>query len=129
MMNLRKSRWLLVSLCLAVLCTSAWANSRTKVAESLTTNTTSTAQPVPETAKSFYGQVVCSSGTCTQTQAIWGDLDSDAANGVLVCTLTLSGTTRAQDACPVVTATFLYYYVVTTNTAGTAATGTVYAMY
>lgn len=129
MMNPLKSRWLLVSLCLAVLGTSAWAAGRTKVAEDLTSDTTSTARQVPETSKSFYGQVVCSSGTCTQTQAIWGDLDSDAANGILLCTLTLSGTTRAQDACPVVTATFLYYYVVTTATTGTAATGTVYAMY
>lgn len=121
--------WLLSSLCLIVFYTSAWADSRTKVAEELTTNTTSSAQKVPSIAKSFYGQVVCSAGACTQTQAIYGDLDSDAANGILLCTLTLSGTTRAQDACPVITATFLYYYVVTTNTTGTSATGTVYAMY
>jgi len=129
MMNLLNNRWLLVSLCLAVLGTSAWAGGRTKIAEDLTTNATSTARPVPETAKSLYGQVVCTAGTCTQTQEIYGDVDSDAANGILLCTLTLSGTTRAQDACPVVTATFLFYYVVTTATTGTAATGTVFAMY
>lgn len=128
-MNDLKKWWLLGSLSLVVLCTSAWAGGRTKVAEDLTTNTTSTAQSVTADRKSFYGQVVCSSGTCTQTQAIYGDLDSDAANGILLCTLTLSGTTRAQDACPVITATFLYYYVITTNTSGTSATGTIYVMY
>jgi hypothetical protein len=129
MMNPLKRRWLLGLFCLLVLCTSVWAGGRTKIAEDLTTNTTSTARPVPETAKSLYGQVVCTAGACTQTQEIYGDVDSDAANGILLCTLTLSGTTRAQDACPVVTATFLFYYVVTTATTGTAATGTVFAMY
>ncbi len=105
------------------------------IAANLTTNTTSTAtvaevaagdNPAP---KSFFGQVVCSSGACAQTQAIYGDVDNDGANGILLCTLTLSGTPRAQDACPVMLSTFAYYYVVTTGTSGTAARGDVYAMY
>jgi hypothetical protein len=101
----------------------------TALASGVTTNTTSSAVAGVEGWKSIYGQVVCSSGTCVQTQAIYGDIDSDAANGVLLCTLTLSGTTRAQDACPVITANFSYLYVVTTATSGTSATGAVYAMY
>ena len=108
--------------------TSGGAVRQTTVTSSVTTNTTSTAVAVPTGSKSFYGQVV-GTGAVTQTQAIYGDIDNDAANGILLCTLTLSGTTRTQDACPVVTANFSYYYVVTTATTGTSATGAVYAMY
>jgi hypothetical protein len=94
----------------------------------VTTNTTSPAIAIPFGYKSIYGQVV-GIGAVTQTQAIYGDIDDDAANGILLCTLTLSGTTRTQDACPPFTANFIYFYVVTTNTTGTAAIGAVYAMY
>lgn len=100
----------------------------TQLASSVTTNTTSAAVALPVGYKTIYGQVV-GTGSVAQTQAIYGDIDNDAANGVLLCTLTLSGTTRAQDACPVITANFSYYYVVTTATSGTSATGAVYAMY
>lgn len=99
------------------------------VASGITTNTTTTAVAIPKQWRSIYGQVVCSSGACTQTQQIYGDIDNDAANGVLLCTITLSGTPRAQDACAVITANFSFYYVTTTNTTGTAATGAVFAMY
>lgn len=120
---------------LAWMASPLWASVKVQtLASNITTNTTSTARPAEISAgdnpapKSFYGQVV-GTGSVTQTQAIYGDVDSDAANGILLCTLTLSGTTRAQDACPVVTAPYAYYYVVTTNTTGTGATGAVYAMY
>lgn len=121
---------------LALLCSVsvAWAGNKDDrseqkiVASGVTTNTTTAAVAVPIGAKSFYGQVV-GTGAITQTQAIFGDIDNDAANGILLCTLTLSGTTRTQDACPVVTAQFSYYYVTTTNTTGTGATGSIYAMY
>lgn len=98
----------------------------TTLARNITTNTTTTAVAIPFGYKSIYGQVV-GTGAVTQTQAIYGDIDDDAANGILLCTLTLSGTTRAQDACPPFTANFIYYYVITTNTTGTGATGAVYA--
>lgn len=109
--------------------TSGGVVRQTTMTSGVTTNTTSAAVSLFVNAKSIYGQVVCSSGACVQTQAIYGDIDSDAANGVLLCTLTLSGTTRAQDACPVITANFSYYYIITTATSGTSATGAVYAMY
>jgi len=99
------------------------------IASGVTTNTTSTAVAGVPGTKTFWGQVVCSSGACTQTQAIYGDQDNNAANGVLLCTLTLSGTPRAQDVCAGSTAAYPYYYVVTTNTTGTAATGAVYVNY
>ena len=96
----------------------------------VTTNTTSTVGiEVPAGPKTFYGQVVCSSGACAQTQAIYGATNKDAANGVLICTITLTATTRDDDACPVVTANFPFFYVVTTATSGTAATGAVYVAY
>lgn len=101
---------------------------KTTLASSVTTNTTSAAVALPIGEKTFYGQVV-GTGAVTQTQAIYGDVDNDAANGVLLCTITLSGTTRAQDACAVVTANFSFYYVTTTSTTGTSATGDIYAMY
>lgn len=107
---------------------SGESTGRTVMASSVTTNTTSAVSVLPPGPKSFYGEV-SGTGLVTQTQTIYGATTSTAANGVLLCTLTLSGTTRTQDACPVVTANFSYYYVVTTATTGTGATGNVYAMY
>lgn len=121
-------KWIGVVLLLLTLAVPVWART-TILASGVTTNTTTTPVAGVVGGKSIYGQVVCSSGACAQTQAVYGDIDSDAANGVLLCTLTLSGTTRAQDACPVITANFSYLYVVTTATSGTSATGAVYAMY
>lgn len=131
-----RRRWTgVLGLALLLMVGPLWASAKLQtIASGLTSNTTSTARPAEIAAgdnpapKSFYGQVV-GTGAVTQTQAIYGDIDGDSANGILLCTLTLSGTTRAQDACPVVTATYAYYYVITTNTSGTGATGAVYAMY
>lgn len=99
------------------------------LASGVTTNTTSAAVSGVSGTKNFWGQVVCSSGACTQTQAIYGDIDNDAANGVLLCTITLSGTPRDQNGDCTGQANYPYYYVVTTNTSGTGATGAVYAHY
>lgn len=101
----------------------------TVLASGVTTNTTSVAKPLPGKTITFKGQVVCSSGACTQTQAVYGDDDNDSANGVLLCTITLTATTRDDDACGPMTGIFNYYYVTTTNTTGTNATGAVYAMF
>lgn len=132
--------WLLALILLASVATAAWANVTTPgtnsgqtisiltVASGVTTNTTTDTVSGVLGNKTYWGQVI-GTGAVTQTQAIYGDVDNDGANGILLCTITLSGTTRAQDACPVVTAAFAYYYVITTNTTGTGATGAVYAMY
>jgi len=95
----------------------------------VTTNTTTVAKALPRGVKSLTGQALCSSGACTQTQAIFGDTDNDSLNGTLLCTITLSGTPRAQDTCPPISAVMNYYYVTTTNTTGTNATGAIYAGY
>lgn len=100
------------------------------LASGVTTDTTSAlAIAVPNGIKTFYGQVVCSSGACVQTQAIYGATSTVASNGVLICTITLSATTRDQAACSPVTSAFPFYYVVTTATSGTSATGGIHALY
>lgn len=118
-----------VSQATSMIRTSGAVVRQTTVISAVTTNTTSTPLGLYVGPKTIYGQVVCSSGACTQTQALYGDVDNDAANGILLCTLTLSGTTRTQDACPPFSANYSYYYVITTNTTGTAASGSIYAQY
>jgi len=99
-----------------------------RVLSNLTTNATSGVFRVPSGPKSFYGEVV-GTGAVTQTIAIYGTPYNTATNGVLLGTLTLSGTTRDQDALAVMTGWFPYFYAITTNTTGTDATGALYAMY
>jgi hypothetical protein len=100
------------------------------VATAVTTNTTSTAVALPVGSKTIYGSVD-GTGAVTQTQAIYGGLTSGvtATTGELLCTLTLSGTTHAHATCPVITANFLFYIMVSTATTGTGATGVTTAMY
>ncbi len=113
-----------------LLMTSGGAVRSTTMASAVTTNTTSSAVALPVGSKSIYGSVT-GTGAITQTQAIYGGITSGVTSttGILLCTLTLSGTTAVYDACPVMTANFLYYIVVTTATTGTSASGTVTAMY
>lgn len=101
------------------------------IASGLTSNTTSAAVAAPNGRKSFSGTVVCSSGACTQTQAIYGTNapTADLTKAVLLCTLTLADTPSDFDACPVVTAAFARYFVVTSNTTGTNASGAIYVSY
>jgi hypothetical protein len=108
--------------------TSGGAVRQTVLVSAVTTNTTSAAQIVPVGVKGFYGQVV-GTGAVTQTQALYCDVDSDAANGILLGTLTLSGTTRDQALIPRTDLPCSYVYVVTTATTGTSAAGALYAMY
>lgn len=101
----------------------------TILAQGVTTNTTSTPVQLHSTGrKTFYGKV-SGTGAVAQTQAIYGTPQPTATDGVLVGTITLSGTTSDVDATSVVTANFPYYYIVTTDTSGTGATGVVYAFY
>lgn len=87
----------------------------------VTTNTTSgTILGLPE-AKTFWGEVV-GTGAVTATIKIYGARTATAANGVLLATITLSGTTTAVDAAASSFAVYPYYYVVTENVTGTGAT-------
>lgn len=110
--------------------TSGGAVRSTTMASAVTTNTTSAAVALPTGSKTIYGALT-GTGAITQTQKIYGGITSGVTSttGILLCTLTLSGTTAVYDACPVMTANFLYYIVVTSSTSGTSASGTVTAMY
>lgn len=92
-----------------------------------TANATTAAFTAPVGDKTFFGQVT-GTGAVTQTQAIYGSEDNafDATLDPLLCTITLSGTTSKGDACPITRVNFPFYFVVTTNTTGTGATGAVY---
>jgi hypothetical protein len=89
----------------------------------VTTNTTSATFTLPAGAKTLIGKVE-GTGAVTQTQTLYGAYDSTAANGVSLSVVTLSGTTKDVKTGSVQVATdYPYYYVVTTNTTGTGATG------
>ena len=102
----------------------------TTMATAVTTNTTSTAVALPVREKTIYGSVD-GTGAVTQIQSIYGGITSGVTSttGELLCTLVLSGTTHAHATCAPITANFLFYIVVTTNTTGTSATGVTTAMY
>ena len=91
------------------------------LASGVTTNTTSATSAGMTGNKTFWAEVV-GTGAVTATVAVYGARTSTASNGVLLATLTLSGTTQAQDAAGVSSASYPYYYIVTTNVTGTGAT-------
>ena len=87
----------------------------------VTANSTSDTIPGLPEAKTFWGEVV-GTGAVTATIKIYGARTATAANGVLVATITLSGTTTAVDAATPSFAVYPYYYVVVENLTGTGAT-------
>ena len=91
------------------------------LANNVTTNTTiGPTNGVPD-AKTFWAEVV-GTGAVTATIKIYGARTATATNGVLVATITLSGTTTAVDAATPSLAVYPYYYVVFENITGTGAT-------
>lgn len=118
----------LLALCLCATVSEARVHT---LAVAVSTDTTSVAVPAPSVeTRTIWGEVVCTAAvTCAQVQEIYGDLDGDAANGVLLCTITLSATSRAQDVCAGITGQYPFYYVVTSGTAGTGARGNIYVLY
>lgn len=87
----------------------------------VTSNTTSSTVASAVGPKTFWAEVV-GTGAVTATVAFYGARTSSAANGVLLATITLSGTTQAQDAAGASFAPYPYYYIVTTGVTGTGAT-------
>lgn len=98
------------------------------LATGVTADSTSTAVAAPPGIKTFWGEV-SGTGAVTTTIAVYGSRTSTAANGVLLATITLSGTTKATDAAAASTAAYPYYYVVFTNITGTGATALVQVFY
>lgn len=97
---------------------------------STATDTTTTPQIVPTGTKTFTGRVTCT-GTCVQTQKIYGTWRStaDATKDDLICTITLNATTSDQASCAGIFQNWLYYYVVTSATSGTTPLAGVFAQF
>lgn len=96
---------------------------------STATDATSATSILPVGTKTFMGVVTCT-GTCVQTQKIYGTWLNTASgtNSELLCTLTLNDTTNAHASCNV-TSNWSFYFVVTTLTSGTTPLAGVFAMY
>ena len=97
---------------------------------STASDATGTATTIPAGDITFHGIVTCT-GTCVQTQKIYGSFENSAtvAKSVLVCTLTMNASTTAVDWCSVKQQPFYYYFVVTSNTSGTTPLAGLFAMY
>lgn len=97
---------------------------------STATDATSTPQIIPTGRKTFTGRVTCT-GTCVQTQAIYGTWRStaDATKDTLVCTIYLNASTSDQASCAPTETNFSYWYVVTTATSGTTPLAGIFAQY
>ena len=94
----------------------------------VTTNTTSDTLLGLPSAKTFWGEVT-GTGAVSATVKIYGCRTATAANGVLVATLSPSGTTTGVDVATTSLAVYPYYYVVTENVTGTGATVNVEVFY
>ncbi len=95
----------------------------------VTTNTTSAAVQIPATGNKTFWADVAGTGAVTATVTIFGCRTATAANGVLLATITLSGTTSTQDAAGSATAPYPYYYATTASVTGTGAAVRVEAYY
>lgn len=72
----------------------------TSIVSAVTTNTTSTAVASPSNSfKTFFARLT-GTGSITQTMDIYGNVTNDNTGGVLLATITLSGSGQVQDAAP-----------------------------
>jgi hypothetical protein len=97
---------------------------------STASDATGTATTLPASTITFHGIVTCT-GTCVQTQKIYGSFENSAtvAKSVLVCTLSMNASTTAVDWCKVGPQPFAYYFVVTSGTSGTTPLAGLFAQY
>lgn len=102
--------------------------SRTRLATGVSTNTTSSISVLPPGVKTYRGKLLCTTGTCAQVLTLYGDDDDDAANGTVLCTMTLSASLVDSAVC-VGQADYPYYYVTSTGTTGTGPLGVLDATY
>ena len=97
---------------------------------STATDATNTPIALPTGHKTFTGRVTCT-GTCVQTQKIYGTWRStaDATLDDLVCTITLNKSTADQASCIPTETNFSYWYVVTSLTSGTTPLAGIFVQY
>ncbi len=93
------------------------------------TDATGSVVSLPRGTKTFHGVITCT-GTCVQTQKIYGTSQNSAtvATAMLLCTLTLNDTTATNEQCTVTTE-WLYYFPVTSATSGTTPLSSLIAQY
>lgn len=90
----------------------------------VTTNTTSATTAIPSGGKTPIARVD-GTGAVTATVTYFGAMTSTAANGISLCVVTLSGTTRHVKGCDGAaqfSTDYPFYYASTTNVTGTGAT-------
>lgn len=104
------------------------AVSRTRLATGIIADATSAISVLPPGVKTYRGTLSCTTGTCAQVLMVYGDDDEDAANGTLLCTLTLSASLIDSAVC-VGQADYSFYYVTSTGTTGTGPVGVVDATF
>lgn len=103
------------------LCRVSGARVRvTSILSGVTTNTTGAATELFTGKKTIVGKVV-GTGSVTATIELFGDDNNDAANGVSICKLVLSGSNEKSKRCSF-DRNYKYYYGTTTNVTGTGAT-------
>lgn len=117
-----------------LLMTSGGVVRQSIVASGITTNTTSAANTIYTGNKSVEGILVCNGGASTNC-GITFELRGSAVNapsataGVSLCTTVIpTGLATRSEACPVFTANYSFYWIVTTGVAGTSPVLTIYAM-
>lgn len=97
---------------------------------STASDATTSATTLPAGVITFHGIVTCT-GTCVQTQKIYGAFENSAtvAKSVLVATLSMNASTTAVDWVRVGPLPFSYYFVVTSGTSGTTPLAGLFAQY
>ena len=94
----------------------------------MTTNTSSDPVVGARGNKTFWAEI-SGSGAVSVTVTIYGNRTDSNSGGVLLATISLSGTDSAKDAAAVSTAAYPYYYATTASISGTGATVNVYAFF
>ncbi len=97
---------------------------------STATDATTTPTTLPTGHKTFTGRITCT-GTCVQTQKIYGTWRSTADNTLddLVCTIVLNKSTADQASCIPTETNFSYWYVTTSLTSGTTPLAGIFVQY
>jgi hypothetical protein len=97
---------------------------------STATDATTTPQILPTGNKTFTGRITCT-GTCVQTQKIYGTWRSTADNTLddLICTITLNKSTADQASCQPTSVNYSYWYVTTSLTSGTTPLSGIFVQY
>lgn len=98
------------------------------IATAVTTNTTTTPVLSKSGTKTIQG-VLTGTGAISVIAKVYGNNNNNTTDGVLFCTLSLSGTTRVPAMCDPVTANPKYLYATTESISGTSAEVTINAGY